>query len=242
LSPKEEEGVRLSTENAFRLHYFPEIPLDPTGRHRSSPGDGMQLRDHRFVRDGGGADLVDAAVASDCLRLAPDEIETQAYNRGFNKGEKAGLQSAAEKIEALGRMLTDAAEELARLHARFRREAEKEIVELAMAVAARVVCHEVKTNRESVVHIVRQALAKVDHPDAVVIKMNPAEVELLERSRLNLSEVFQKADGIRIEADEDIGCGGCLIETGGGDVDARIEKQLQVVREALLEYLDGGQP
>lgn len=242
MSPKEEEGMRLSTENAFRLHYFPEIPLDPQGRHRSSPCDGMQLRDHRFVRDGGSADWVDAAVASDCLRLPPDEIETQAYNRGFNKGEQAGLESAAGKVEALGRMLTGAVEELARLRAQIRIEAEKEIVELAMAVAARIVGYEVKTNREGVVQIVRQALAKVDHADAVVIKMNPAEVELLDRSRLQLSEVFKKADGIRIEADEDIDCGGCLIETGCGDVDARIEKRLQVVREALVEHLDGGQP
>jgi hypothetical protein len=40
------------------------------------------------------------------------------------------------------------------------------------------------------------------------------------------------------EADAEIARGGCLIETDGGEVDARIERQFQVVEEAFRVELD----
>ena len=109
-------------------------------------------------------------------------------------------------------------------------------------VAGRIVGHEVQTNREAIVAVVREALQKAENQETVVIKMNPADIDFLDRLRLPLSSLSQNPDGLRIEADDSVGIGGCLIETDGGDIDARIESRLQIVGEAFRKKLGQGIP
>jgi flagellar assembly protein FliH len=235
----------LNQENAFQLHYFPEIPLERTDSSRTIQKDLTHLHGYGFVRDGGGAwsNLSkDDALPSALSRKSLDEIETQAYIRGFNKGEKVGFESAADKIESLRRLLDEAVEALRHTRKRIQRDSEKEIVELVLAVAGRIVGHEVQTDREAIVAVVREALQKVENQDTVVIKMNPADVDFLDRLRLPLSSLSRNPDGLRIEADESVGLGGCLIETDGGDIDARIESRLRIVGEAFRKKLGQGLP
>ena len=231
----------MNQENAFQLHYFPEIPLERTDSSRTIQRDLTPLHGYGFVRDGGGGAWSnlpkDDTLPPALSRKSLDEIETQAYIRGFNKGEKAGFESAADKIESLRRLLDEAVEALRYARNRIQRDTEKEIVELVLAVAGRIVGHEVQTNREAIVAVVQEALRKVENQDTVVIKMNPADVDFLDRLRLPLSSLSRNPDGLRIEADESVGIGGCLIETDGGDIDARIESRLRIVGEAFRKKL-----
>ena len=139
-------------------------------------------------------------------------------------------------------MLDEAVEALRHARNRIQRDTEKEIVELVLAVAGRIVGHEVQTNREAIVAVVREALQKVENQDTVVIKMNPADIDFLDRLRLPLSSLSRNPDGLRIEADDSVGIGGCLIETDGGDIDARIESRLRIVGEAFRKKLGQGLP
>lgn len=236
----------MNHENAFQLHYFPEIPLERTDSCHTIRKDVTPLHGHGFVRDGGGVAWSnlskDDALPSALSRKSLDEIETQAYIRGFNKGEKAGLESAADKIESLTRLLDEAVEAFRHARNRIQIDSEQEIVELVLAVAGRIVGHEVQTNREAIVAVVREALQKVESQDTVVIKMNPADVEFLDRLRLPLANLSRNPDGLRIEADDSIGIGGCLIETDGGDIDARLESRLRIVGEAFRKKLGQGLP
>ena len=237
MSPDAGESLSLNRENAFQLHYFPEIPLDGAGSRRTVRGEPAPGPARGFVRDGGDAawrhlspnDTLPPGLAGQSRA----EIETQAYIRGFNKGEKAGFDAAAEKIDALKGLLSEAVEALRRAQRQLQRDAEKEIVELALAVAGRVVGHEVKTNRDGVAAVVREALQKVENRDAVVIKINPADIDFLDRLHVPLAGFFSTPDAVTIQADESVGAGGCVIESGGGDIDARLESRLRVVEEAF---------
>ncbi len=230
----------LRQENAFQRHYFPEIPLNRTDGARTLRTEVPRFPAHGFVRDGGGAwsNLAqDDTLASALAHKSPAEIETQAYIRGFNKGEKAGLESARDKIDSAARILKEAVEAFRRACKRIEHDTEKEIVELALAVAERIVDYEICTNREGLVALVREALQKVANREVAVIKMNPSDIEFLDRLQLPLAGLLGNPDAARIEADEGIGIGGCLIETDGGDIDARIESKLRVVAETFRKKL-----
>lgn len=248
LSGKAAEGKHVHRENAFQLHYFPEIPLHPTENRRVVSSDAAHQPGQRFVRDGGRS----SAPLSGSRLEAPDgsqphgpsektleDIETEAYIRGFNKGERAGIDAAAEKIESLHAMLAGAIEQLDRVQKQIRQDSEKEVVELALAVSERIVRQELATKRETIVDVVREALKKVDHQQAVVIRLNPADMPFIDASRLQVSDPAGQANSIRVrlEADETIGSGGCFIETESGDVDARIETQLDIIKAAFREKL-----
>jgi flagellar assembly protein FliH len=178
--------------------------------------------------------------------LPVQDAEQQAYCRGFDDGkrkgyelgEQVGLESAMQKLEPLltgGHKLIG---ELGDLHRQACREVEADLVQLALAVARKIVGREVSLGPEAVTRIIRQALGRVEHAGRITIKLNPADLELLADIRPQLLSGLPEAGRAAFEADEGIARGGCLIETDGGEVDARIERQFQVVEEAFRVELD----
>ena len=118
------------------------------------------------------------------------------------------------------------------------RQIEKEVVELALSIARQVICQEITIDREIVVCVAREALAKVEDPGRVKIKMSPSDLQFINETQSQLSNLIENIDNVTLEATESIQSGGCIIETDFGEIDARIEKQLQVVEESFRTALE----
>lgn len=190
------------------------------------------------------------ASSGACRDSGPDlpvqDAEQQAYCRGFGDGERkghelgeqAGLESAMQKLESLltgGHKLIG---ELGELHRQTCRDVEADLVQLALAVARKIVGRDVSLGPDVVTRIIREALTRVEHAGRITIKLNPADLELLLDIKPQLLSGLPEAGRAAFEADAGITRGGCLIETDGGEVDARIERQFQVVEEAFRAELD----
>jgi flagellar assembly protein FliH len=117
-------------------------------------------------------------------------------------------------------------------------EIEKEVVELALAIARQVICQEVAFDRDIVVCVARDALAKVEDPGRIKIKMSPSDLQFIKETRSQLSNLIENIDNVTLEAAENIQSGGCIIETDLGEIDARIEKQLQAVEESFRAAIE----
>jgi flagellar biosynthesis/type III secretory pathway protein FliH len=113
------------------------------------------------------------------------------------------------------------------------REIEKEVTHLALSIAKKIVCHEIKTTRETVACVAREALARVDNPGSIKIKLNPEDLRFIQETQSELNRCLDNFDDVHLEAEDSIQSGGCLIETDRGDIDARIEKQFEAIEEAF---------
>ncbi len=111
-------------------------------------------------------------------------------------------------------------------------------VELALAIAKTVVCHEIHTNRSVVVNVIREALKNVVDLEHVKIRINPVDLALINGKEDQLLNPDGEIEKISFEEDDTIQRGGCVIETNFGDIDARIERQLRVVEETLKIELE----
>jgi flagellar assembly protein FliH len=197
-----------------------------------------------FRRTGLGA--LPGACGDSGTGLPVQDAEQQAYCRGFGDGERkghelgeqAGLESAMKKLESLLTGCHKLLGELGDLHRQACRDVEADLVQLALAVARKIVGGEVSLNPEAVTRIIRQALARVEHAGRITIKLNPADLELLADTKPQSLSSLLEAGRAAFEADEGIARGGCLIEADGGEVDARIERQFQVVEEAFRDELE----
>jgi flagellar assembly protein FliH len=178
--------------------------------------------------------------------LPVQDAEQQAYCRGFGDGERkghelgeqAGLESAMKKLESLLTGCHKLLGELGDLHRQACRDVEADLVQLALAVARKIVGGEVSLGPDAVTRIIRQALARVEHAGRITIKLNPADLALLADTKPQSLSGLPEAGRAAFEADEGIARGGCLVEADGGEVDARIERQFQVVEEAFRAELD----
>jgi flagellar biosynthesis/type III secretory pathway protein FliH len=71
------------------------------------------------------------------------------------------------------------------------------------------------------------------------LRINPDDLSFVEEWRPELFEKFKTLKSIVVNPDSTIQRGGCLLETPCGDIDARIETQLEIIGESLKSAFSG---
>lgn len=174
-----------------------------------------------------GAPLPDVEQAAYCRGFADGE------KNGYEQGERAGAAAAMQPLEQVLQSLRQVLAGLEALHRRDARAFEKDLVQLALAVARKVVGREVAAAPDVVVDMLREGLARLEHPGALTIRMNPEDLKRLADVQTQLLEGRVDSGRVRFEADAGVSPGGCYIESEAGDVDARVEQRFRTVAEAL---------
>lgn len=246
-----EAGPSENGQTGFRLHCFPDIQVEQSDNARVC----LSLEDNfqRVRYDKGAAASTNPPtnfgrheIGQDQKLSSTDPFYEQIYQKGFNEGleqgksegEKAGVELAAGKIEPLLNSLQSELLQLKNIRQETYRYIEKQVVDLALAIARKVVCREIEMDKEVVMCVAREALAKVDDAVEIKIKMSPSDLQFIDEAKYHLSDLIDKIDNVTLEAEENIQRGGCILETNLGEIDARIEKQLQAVEESFRTALE----
>jgi flagellar assembly protein FliH len=177
-----------------------------------------------------------------------EEIEQNAYCRGFADGEakgleqgmRAGTEAAENQLSPLLDSLRQAIAEMNALRRRTCTSLEAELVQLALGVARKIVGREVDTNPDRIAYIIRLALSRVENATHITIRLNPSDLKRLDAIRPQLLAGLTKATRADFQADASLSPGDCWIESDLGDVDARVETQLQVVADAFRSEWNTG--
>jgi flagellar assembly protein FliH len=162
-------------------------------------------------------------------------LEKTAYENGFLQGEKAGMEIAEQKSEAMMRRYADSILELGRARSSLYAQVEREVVKLAVEVAKKIVHREIQVDKDIIQTLVRVALSHVAEKSAVTVHLSPQDYNYLLEQRAELSQ--SEGRDISLLADKSIERGGCLIQTECGDIDARIEEKFKEVEHAFFEGL-----
>jgi flagellar biosynthesis/type III secretory pathway protein FliH len=230
-------------QDGFRLHYFPNIPVDePVVECGSLSGDREFQRSHFKPTS---APCANAAPESESEEPPPKEkgpsveaIKENAFQKGFIEGKRVGFESGTKKVDPVINSLGEALGQLENIRKQIHETLEAEVARLALAIAKKIVCHEIKTDQETVVCVAREALSRVENPGNVKIKLHPDDLKFIKDTQSQLSHFLHNVESIRFEAEASIQSGGCLIETDLGDIDARIEKQFQAIEESFQAQFD----
>ena len=117
--------------------------------------------------------------------------------------------------------------------ARARDAAQGELRVLAVKIAEKILGRELSTRPEGVNDVVQKALQHAGDPRDILVRVNPADLELVERGRTRLVERVRSARAVTFRGDESVSRGGCIVETELGIVDARLSTQLEAIERAL---------
>lgn len=163
-------------------------------------------------------------------RLA--SLEREAFAKGYEQGERAGAEAGTKRAEAMLRRLAQTIEELADLRRTMIRQTERQMVQLSLAIAKRILRREVVLDRELTMTMARVALERLGDATAVTVRLNPADFEATFRRHDDL----QTHTGARVSvvADAAISRGGCLVQSDFGYVDGSVDAQFQELARALL--------
>jgi len=117
----------------------------------------------------------------------PQDVEREAHIRGFEAGEKAGTESVSREAAALLDGLRCAVDAVRVLGEQIAREAEPQVVELAVAIARRIVMAELSESPERIALIVKEAIRRIGRAGPVTIKVHPDLYNLLAGMKAELA-------------------------------------------------------
>jgi flagellar assembly protein FliH len=168
-------------------------------------------------------------------------MEEAARLQGYGVGYEQGLAEGRAAIEAEMNQLVQHLQQLAgsvvENHVGFFRAAERQVVDLALQIAQKVVEKEVENMPDLAVNVIRGALEEMDARTAVRIRVSPDDEELLRRRWSQCVPPGIPAERIELQADERIQSGGAVIETTQGEVDAQLETKLAQLGNALWTFV-----
>jgi flagellar assembly protein FliH len=156
-----------------------------------------------------------------------------AHASGIREGEEAGRKRGAAEVQPVVDRLSRSISELAQLRPRLRREAEADMIKLALAIARRVLRRELAIDPEALHGLVLAALEKLEGQEVSRVRVHPLHVAQV------TATLRQSAAGASIEVSPDGSCavGGVVFETARGNLDASLETQLQEIERGLADRL-----
>ena len=167
-----------------------------------------------------------------------EAIKAEAWREGFQLGYDEGLRLAAEEQHDTGTRLSALLQGVASDAEELVRGLEVQVVELALAIAEKVIAREARIDPEIVLNVVRSALSEVHDATELRIRANPDDVPLLET---RWQEMLPRSTAERSEliADDLVERGGVLVETRIGYADSQLKTRLNQVVTTFQAVLDG---
>jgi flagellar assembly protein FliH len=168
------------------------------------------------------------------------EETRKSFEGGRERGKQEGRQTEREAQAATlatatqqrNRQAVELIEGFAQEKDRFLQNAEKEVVELALAVAARVLRREAQMDPLLLTGAVRVALGQLSASTKAKLLVPPAELDLWTEAmaivpNLGLKPTVLAGEGMRL--------GDCVIETELGSVDLGIRSQLGEIERGFFD-------
>jgi flagellar assembly protein FliH len=163
-----------------------------------------------------------------------EKSSREAFQNGMRQGEAEGRKQAVAQLEGELQRLGRTVAEMAGLRHAIRREAEEELVRLALAIARRILHRELTVDPGALTGLVKAALEKIEIRDTYRVRTHPEHVAAVTRCLAQIGAP-QK---IEVLPDTSLEKGSAIFETGRGSLDASVETQLAEIQRGLVDLLE----
>jgi len=177
----------------------------------------------------------------DIQKLAHDEAYEAAYKDAYEKGtkdsedfletqlrdERARLNQNAAQLQQCINTLSQPLKDLDT-------EIEQQLTDTVFHFCKQILLHELTNDPAHITHLIQQSVLRLPVAQRkTTIKLNPDDINLLKESDIDVADQDWK-----VEPDESVAAGGCIIESKSSSMDMSIEKRLQAVTRQLYSGLE----
>lgn len=175
----------------------------------------------------------DSSAELDAMRKDCERRVREAHAAGAREAEAAARTRAAAEGQKSIETLASSVAELAQLRPRLRKQAESDVVQLALAIARRLLRREIAVDPDAIRGLIIAALEKLQAQEIHRVRTTPEYIQPL------TAILRQTVSHLKIEviADSSLRPGGIVFETNQGDLDASIDSQLREIDRGLADCL-----
>ncbi len=168
-------------------------------------------------------------------RLIKEQAKKEGFELGYREGYEKGLKDAkgvfdkiieeyTHKTQQAIEKLVMTAKEISKKY----EELENVATDMVLDIAKKVISDELKTNRDAVKSMVKDAMGLVDS-NKLKIRMNPEDAAKLDKSILSESKT------VEIVEDKELKEGSLIIEEENGNIiDASVDTKLEQIKGTLV--------
>ena len=157
-------------------------------------------------------------------------LERDAFTKGYAQGERAGREAGGKRAEAMLRRLAQTLEEISGLRDNMVRQTERELVQLSVAIARRILQREVSVDPELTAALAHIALERLGGNGPATVRLHPDDHAVVNAGQVTPLGSRQ----VEIRADPTVARGGCLVESEFGFINASVDAQVDEIARAVL--------
>jgi flagellar assembly protein FliH len=209
---------------------FPITTLQYRDMANRMPRDGRTESEPNFLQESAAEEVVDQRIRSEAELAARIEQERlHAANEVEQRLRKEYEQKLLAARAPIASLIANFEEERTNYYARV----EAEIVQLALAISAKILHREAQVDPMLVAALVRLAVERMRDGSTVTLRVAPGRAEAWK-------QYFSALQGtVRVEVSEDpqLGVQDCLLETELGSAHFGLEAQLKEVEQGFFDLL-----
>ena len=158
--------------------------------------------------------------------------------------QPAEIEQELESLRSQRTLFTQATQELRRVSGLVERqldgmihEFEEATVELAQAIAAKLIFEEIDNNRFPVANLVHEVVSRLDESSNAVVRLHPDDLAIIQE----FPAIGSSDDGrsIRFVGDSSLARGDCKAKAGEISVIYELRRQIDEIRRQLLSTVSG---
>lgn len=171
-------------------------------------------------------------------RQEAEAIRRQAYEEGFAAGRREGEEAARAELEALFAHAHRVVQAALAFQEQIISETRQELLRLALAIAGKIIGERLEKPGAVATRALREALLRYRPSGQVItVRVNLQDLAAVEARKEEFIRLCQGTREWRVVADDQVGPGGCLIETEQGIIDGRVESRFTAIQNALQELI-----
>ncbi|RKP55456.1 flagellar assembly protein FliH [Cohnella endophytica] len=174
-----------------------------------------------------------------------DHLHREESNRqGFEDGHRSGTLQAEEDVkrnwEARMQEAQAIVEEAYAAKASVITEGETFLVELSCSIAEKILNRKLAKAPEMAMKLFEKALSRRKEQGVITLCVSPSQFAFVQAAKEELSHFLDSQAELQIVPDSSVQEGGCIVRSAFGSIDARVDTQLEAIREQLLKVAAHG--
>lgn len=165
-----------------------------------------------------------------------EQIEREAYEKGFESGDKAGFAMGEKKALVLIERLEGLLSELAGVRKTIIRELESQVVELAVGIARKIILKELDLSPDQIVEMTKEALSRIERTGQITIKINPSLHDLFLKHK---PDILSMHPDVAFDTDPAIPVNGSVVIGPAEDIITDVDVQLKHLIKEMGERIGG---
>jgi flagellar assembly protein FliH len=168
-----------------------------------------------------------------------EQARAEGFAEGYKDGTQKGIEIGRKEYESLIIQAQNVLKSIQKEREQYLSDNESVLIELAFAVAERILQDQIEKNPEYIIPIAKAALQEVQDIQQVEVRVHPNDYEAVFNAKKTLLTTLPGQNELLIIPDLAVEYGGCVIHTAFGSIDARIDSQLQEIKRGLQSVCKG---